>query len=203
MEVSRDKDEAGDPRRRGWANIALALLIAVTALLGVLRWVAVSHPGQTGPVPTTTADFPVTISGAVENPGTFQAREGDRLSELIIMAGGFADGADTEAVDPTLPLRDDTGEINIPFSADYEKPQKPPEPRDVDFPLNINLADELELQALPGIGPVLAARIVAYREEYGPFKKNSDLMNVEGIGRKKYDELLGLISVGKELPWEQ
>ena len=64
-------------------------------------------------------------------------------------------------------------------------------------PLDINAAAAEELAALPGIGEVLAGRIVAYREEHGPFAAVEDLTKVSGIGEKKLAELEGRITVGE------
>ena len=56
------------------------------------------------------------------------------------------------------------------------------EQRDVTFPININIADEITLQALTGVGPAYAARIVKYRTENGLFKDVDELTNIRGIG---------------------
>jgi competence protein ComEA len=63
-------------------------------------------------------------------------------------------------------------------------------------PLNLNSATEAQLEALPGIGPAMATRIVEYRKKNGPFKKAEDLMNVKGIGEKSFVKLKALITVG-------
>ncbi len=62
-------------------------------------------------------------------------------------------------------------------------------------PVNLNTADEAALTALPGIGEALAARIVEYREEHGPFEAVEDLTNVSGIGQGKLAALEGLVTV--------
>lgn len=59
--------------------------------------------------------------------------------------------------------------------------------------ININQAGEEELVRLPRIGPVIAKRIIAFREEHGGFKKLTELMNVRGIGEKTFQGLLPLI----------
>ena len=64
------------------------------------------------------------------------------------------------------------------------------------FPININAAGETEFLALPGIGDVLAQRILTYREEHGSFSNVEELMNVEGIGEKRMEEMLDLITTG-------
>jgi len=66
----------------------------------------------------------------------------------------------------------------------------------VQFPLDINTASEQDLQSLPGIGAVLAQRIVAYRQAKGGFSVVEELMNVEGIGEKRMEEILNYITTG-------
>ena len=62
-------------------------------------------------------------------------------------------------------------------------------------PVNINTADAQTLDQLPGIGEVLAGRIIAYREEHGPFETVEELLEVSGIGEAKLAELEGWITV--------
>lgn len=66
----------------------------------------------------------------------------------------------------------------------------------VSFPVNINTADAETLAALPGIGQVLAKRILAYRQQNGSFRAIEEITNVEGIGEKKAEAILELITVG-------
>ena len=63
-------------------------------------------------------------------------------------------------------------------------------------PVDLNRADEAELDALPGIGPVLAGRIVAHRRRFGPFRQPEDLLAVPGIGPRLYARLRPRIRVG-------
>jgi len=63
------------------------------------------------------------------------------------------------------------------------------------FPVNINTSDQAQLELLPRIGPSMAQRIIAYREENGPFKRKADLMRVKGIGEKTLEQLEDKISV--------
>ena len=66
-------------------------------------------------------------------------------------------------------------------------------------PVDINTADADTLDTLPGIGPALAERIIAYREEHGPFKSGEELMEVKGIGEATYEGLAEWITVeGKD-----
>lgn len=64
------------------------------------------------------------------------------------------------------------------------------------FPVNINTATAEELTALPGIGEVLAERIVSYREQYGNFLSTEELMDVTGISEKKFEGIKEYVTVG-------
>lgn len=61
--------------------------------------------------------------------------------------------------------------------------------------VNINKATQAELEALPGVGPTLAGKIIAYRMTYGYFHSVSELLNVEGFGQKRLEALLEYITV--------
>ena len=61
--------------------------------------------------------------------------------------------------------------------------------------INVNTADAAKLQEIPGIGEALAARIIAFRDEHGPFEKVDDLLNVRGIGVKSLDKLRPYLTV--------
>jgi competence ComEA-like helix-hairpin-helix protein len=63
-------------------------------------------------------------------------------------------------------------------------------------PINLNLADENDLIAIPGVGPKLAARILEFREAHGPFSETSDLIGVRGIGKKKFASIAPYVHVG-------
>ncbi len=64
------------------------------------------------------------------------------------------------------------------------------------FPIDINTAEKEELMALPGIGEVLAERILTYRENHGPFSSAKELLYVQGIGQDTLNSLLALITIG-------
>ena len=202
MDEDRGKEADADRRRRERVNVAFALLVIIAAVVGIVRWVTIpSDKPPEGNAPPEEG-CAISIYGAVENPGTYELIPGDTIRELITMAGGYAEWADTDAVDLSMPLNKGTKEVIIPYTPEYLPPPKPLKPDEVEFPININTAGALELQALPGIGPALAKRIVEYRKVYGPFEETSGIMNVDGISHKIYENLLGLISVGEGLPWE-
>lgn len=94
-------------------------------------------------------------------------------------------------------------ELSVPASvrsAPIEQTQPVPVetelPEVIQFPININTADKDAFMALPGIGDVLAQRILDYRDTHGDFSNEEGLMNVEGIGEKRMEEILELITIG-------
>lgn len=92
-------------------------------------------------------------------------------------------------------------ETTVPSSASPSgnssiPPETAPGSPSVDYPININTATALELATLPGIGDVIAQRIVDYRREHGSFKTVGELTEVEGIGEKRLETILNLITTG-------
>jgi len=64
-------------------------------------------------------------------------------------------------------------------------------------PVDLNSASAEQLQVIPGIGKVMAERIVAWRDEHGPFRRVEDLMKVKGVGEKTFEKLRPYVKVGK------
>ena len=83
------------------------------------------------------------------------------------------------------------GPVNV--TAEPANPEKT-----VTFPININTAEKLELTALPGIGEVLAGRIIEYREQNGGFSTVDELMNVSGISNNRFNAIKDYVSLGGE-----
>lgn len=70
-------------------------------------------------------------------------------------------------------------------------------------PVNLNTASVAELARLPGVGQVIARRIVRHREKSGPFRKVDELLVIRGISQARLEKLRPLITVGKESPPEE
>ncbi len=134
------------------------------------------------------------IVGEVNRPGVFTMDKGSRLYEAVELAGGFTEAANREGINLAQELLDgsqyiipsESGELIINKN---DGEQAVGYASENDGKVNINTADKQELQTLPGVGEVLAERIVAYRTEHGKFKNISELLNVDGIGEGKFQSI--------------
>jgi len=161
--------------------ILLVAVIAVGLAVFLFRWS--SLPGSTEIVISTPSPgICVYVEGEVVSPGVYELNGGDLVEDAVEAAGGFTSDADPGSVNLAGTLRD--GDHVRVYSAG-EVPQR----------VNINTAETWLLEALPGIGEVMAQRIVDYRAENGPFQHIDDLMKVEGIGAAVFDKLKGNITV--------
>ena len=137
----------------------------------------------------------VYISGAVNKPGVYQLPQGGRIIDVLEMAGGAAEEADLERINLAA-FATDAQQIRIPREGEELPPllDETVAPSNEDNLININTASSVELQALPGIGPVLAGSIIDYREKNGSFNAIQDIKNVGGIGDKRFEQIESLIS---------
>lgn len=185
------------------STIAAFVLLALAVIGGgVLLLVTRPQPVQitiNPPVPTaspapTETPGPITvyITGAVQAPQTtLSLPAGSRVQEAIDAAGGFLVGADLDRVNLAQILRDGD-QVHVPATgSEIEAVLATPNTSGVVF---INRATTEELQTLPGIGPALAGRILAYRDENGLFANFDDLDQVSGIGPSLLAELEGLVA---------
>jgi len=122
----------------------------------------------------------VHVSGPVAVPGIVTVPDGSRVADAVAAAGGATPEADLSRLNLAAPVRDGD-QIIVPLAADAPVGGGPaPSAR-----FDINTADAAAFETLDGIGPVLAKRIVAYRDEHGPFGSVEDLLDVPGIGEAK------------------
>lgn len=138
----------------------------------------------------------VHVGGAVRNPDKVYALwEGARVSDAIEMAGGCMEDAELSGINLARKLEDGQ-KIYIPRQGeDYEEKENYEESARNDL-TDLNKADKIELDALPGIGPALAQRIIEYREEHGGFSEIEDLKKVKGIGDTLFEKLRDKITAG-------
>ena len=170
-------------QKRGLAIIAL-FVVALSALF-VTRGSSQEVVEQ---LPAVAIDaipqlLVVDVAGAVANPGVYSLPLNSRVVEAIKAAGGLKKGADTSDINQARILKD--GEQIYVYPAASKVVGARPAVRK-NGPIMINRATVKDFEALDGIGPVLANRIVAYRKISGPFVAIEDLLKVPGIGQSKF-----------------
>ncbi len=172
---------------------ALVLIVGVFAVvvgMGVVR----SAGEQVVSIPAAAATAEplyVDVQGAVVVPGVYVLDIGSRVVDAVAAAGGFRDDANSSGINLARLVIDGEQLIVPVVGANGETA----EPAD-DGLININAATSAELEELPRIGEALASRIIAWREENGPFRTIDDLGNVSGIGEKMLETLRPLVKVG-------
>lgn len=189
-------------------TVRWVLLVAIVSLGGVgALWLA-SGPPRGEPIqllpPPSPAPILVHISGAVNHPGVYTLVPGSRIQDAILAAGGFRQDAISQTINLAATLQD--GSLFwIPSKLD---PQPDVDESDSETTgptrllsselVDINTATQADLEALPGIGPVLAADIIAYRDTEGQFETIEDLQKVPGIGPATFEKIQPLITVHTE-----
>jgi competence protein ComEA len=160
--------------------ILVALIISGGGLL-LYRQTTLSSSGEITISPPS-AEIRVDIEGEVNSPGVYELTEGALMSDAIKVAGGFSPEADRASLNLAAMVRD--GE-HIHVYGVGDVPQK----------VNINTAEAWLLEALPGIGEILAQRIIDYRILNGHFREIDELMMIEGIGPKLFEQIKDKITV--------
>lgn len=186
-------------------QIVIGILVGLLIAGGI--WLSARIPQgqsvQLRPAPTPEP-IQVHVAGAVVRPGVYDLPEGARVLDAVEAAGGFVAEADKNGLNLAARV-EDGARLDIPYVAGFIPPEESgfvvvsegtPSPL-LDDLVNINTASVEELDQLPGIGPTIAQRIVAYREQYGPFASIEDIVNVSGIGQATYNEIKDLITVGE------
>lgn len=143
------------------------------------------------------SEIVVYVSGAVNRPGVVRLAEGARAKNAVDACGGFLPTADTNGVNLAQKLKDGvqvTVPEKAPVAAEGRAAQGAPTASGAarslpDGMVNINTADEKELDKLPGIGPAMAKRIIEYRTENGAFQSPEEIKRVKGIGDAKYEKM--------------
>jgi len=181
--------------------VVLAAVLAGTALWYVralpkpVEIAASSDVGNAGGVVSpspTPVPILVDVAGFVREPGVYEFVVGDRVIDAIERAGGARKGADLSALNLAAPLADGT-QILVPKRG--ASASGAATGTTAGGLININSADAATLEELSGIGEVLAAAIVSYREEHGAFATIEDLMDVSGIGPATLEEIRDQVTV--------
>lgn len=156
------------------------------------------------PAQEVDAQIAVYVSGAVKTPAVvkFNAHEDFRLVDAVNAAGGMTELADSEMINLAEKIHDGQ-HIHVPTkdihfreiaapSDEKNSAEKNSSSSDL---IDINTADEKELQKIKGIGPALAGRIIEYRESHGAFKSIDEIKKVRGIGDKTFEKMRDQIKV--------
>lgn len=155
------------------------------------------------PGPTATAQpIQAFVNGAVKMPDVYILPPGSRVKQIIEAAGGFTEEANTAVINLALPLEDGM-HIYVPQMIEgtevppqiISQPTIPSRSGVGGLLININTAALEELEALPGIGPVTAQKIIDYRAANGMFVDVEAIMDVSGIGEVTYGKIRDLITV--------
>jgi competence protein ComEA len=212
-----------DPGRRGVKALAAAALLVVV-IAAVLAWRArprvdpvVVPPVDPAAVAASTdqggagaarsagtasggAEVVVAVGGKVRKPGLVRLASGARVADALQAAGGAQPGVDVAALNLARKVVD--GELIMvgvtppPGVAAATGPVRGPAGGGgPGTPVNLNTATLADLDTLPGVGPVLAQRILDARDAQGGFKAVSDLRKVDGIGDSRYEQLKDLVVV--------
>ena len=187
---------SGDQKVSRQLLISLAAVVAVAALV----LVAVNRPEP------ATGEFQIAenpqelevvqqflfvhIVGEVNTPGMYQLPIGARLVDAVFAAGGLTEDADNSSVNLARELSD--GEQIVVYKIGEQGTTDSISSGGL---ISINRATAEQLEDLPGIGPALSARIIAYREANGGFKSKEDLKNVSGIGDSIFSGFEDLITL--------
>lgn len=168
--------------------ITLALIAAVGGL--VVFWSVRPAPVAqvTAPVVSTSeagqAEVLIHVAGAVQTPGLVTLSTGARVADAVEASGGLRDDADASAINLARVVGDGE-QIYVPAVGESASGGK----------VNLNRASATELEELPGIGPVLAQRIVDDRDTHGAFASVEDLERVSGVGASILANLADLATV--------
>ncbi|KYH44133.1 competence protein ComEA [Branchiibius sp. NY16-3462-2] len=141
----------------------------------------------------------VHVLGQVSRPGVVTVPSDARVQDVVRAAGGLLDSADLTRVNLARHVQDGE-QIVVPRPGQVVSTAADPSATTggtaaANSPVDLNAADATALDALPGVGPVLAARIVQYREANGPFRSVDQLDEVSGIGAKLMEQLRPLVHV--------
>jgi competence protein ComEA len=143
---------------------------------------------------TSSSPVLVDVAGKVRHPGVVSLPAGARVIDAIKAAGGVRPGAGTGTLNLARRVAD--GEqilVGVDATPAAALPSGAATPAGA--PIDLNTAGAAQLDQLPGVGPVLAQRIVDYRTQHGGFRSVDELRQVSGIGAAKFGDLKGLVTV--------
>ena len=182
----------------------LAIFTLFIAVAGLLYFLAQGRADAVGidrisvPIalptqPTVAPLIIVDVAGKVARPGVYSLPKGSRAIDAIKAAGNKRPGVDTSDINLAHILFD--GEQIVVGAPKYFPTVKSSKAKTAapSGPISINNGSQSDLESLPGIGPVMASRIIAYRKLHGPFPNLEELRKVSGMGKATYAEISSLV----------
>lgn len=180
------------------AGLGIAVLVtALSANAGTTTVVRAPtpSPGAATKGLAAGAAIYVHILGAVNRPGLYAFRDGDRAIDAIAAAGGYTQDADRRQLNLARFLSDGE-QIYLPREGEVSAPPGGGAASgNAAGKVNLNTADAAALETLPRVGPALAARILAWRDANGRFTSVEDLLGVSGIGEKTFAGIRDLVTI--------
>ena len=206
-ETIRDKylDFGFTDEQRKAVLIVFGAFIALAFLFFALAQGRDSQPAETAipaiitpRIPAITEELIVDVSGRVRKPGVYSLVKGSRAIDALNLAGGALPGVNLGDINLAHILFDGeqiiVGAPRVAYSSGSRSAPKAKAPT-ASSPLSLNSATLAQLDTLPGIGPVMANRIFAYRKLNGPFTLLDDLKKVSGIGDATFAEISKLVRI--------
>jgi competence protein ComEA len=179
------------PVSRQWALVLAAAALVLLVVAGRTLAGAGTATSQPAPLVAERAaaapKLVVHVAGAVRQPGLYRLAEGKRVADAVARAGGATAPADTAAINLAAPLADGMQVVVPSRVAGAAGPAAAGR-------VSLNSASAADLDALPGIGPVTAQKIVDHRLAHGGFRSVDDLDAIPGIGPARIEQLRELVS---------
>ena len=173
--------------------VAVLLVLLIRHLGGGSSSAPVVTPVRATAKPAAAKQFVVDVAGAVRRPGLYRLRSDARIDDAIVAAGGATAKAQLDAVNLAAPVADGEQVVVPSRGAGAAAASSPAAGSSPSAPLDLNTATAEQLDALPGIGPVTAQKILDYRQEHGSFHSVAELEGVPGIGPGRLAQLKGLV----------
>jgi competence protein ComEA len=189
-------------QQRRLLAIALAALVAVVLAWRQLAPHAAMAPLQVAPITPRAAaarsapaakPLVVDVAGAVRRPGLYRLEQGARVADAIARAGGLTRRAERTAVNLAAPIADGEQVLVATRGSPVAAAGGGGATSGATGPVSLSAATAEQLDALPGVGPVTAQKIVQYRQEHGPFTSVDGLDAIPGIGPAKLADLRPLV----------
>ena len=183
-------------QRRALIAISLVAILFATFLFTNTRGRAVAQESAkpTLTMPAVAKTILIHVAGKVKRPDVYPLLAGSRVSDAIKAAGGANKGVDLGDINLARVLIDGE-QVYVGYVAKASSSSSKSSKSRFTGVININRGTKAEFDSLTGIGPVIASRIINYRNTNGPFLALDDLLKVSGIGSKTLERIRPRLSL--------